>query len=77
MGKYDPCKEEQIKECLSIIKTNPGIKLAKLAREKRVIYDKLRCWIKHIPDQRAKEGYNKCLSPIQEEGFKRYILYLI
>ena len=36
MGKYNLHKEEQIKECLFIIKNNPSIKLAKLAREKHV-----------------------------------------
>ena len=77
MGKYNLCEEERIKECLFIIKNNPGIKLAKLAREKHVEYFKLCCWINCIPDQHTKGGYNKCLSPIQEEGFKRYILYLI
>ena len=77
MGKYDPREEERIKECLFIIKNNPGIKLAKLAREKRVEYFKLRRRINRIPDQRTKGGHNKRLSPIQEEGFKRYILYLI
>jgi len=77
MGKYDPREEERIKECLFIIKNNPGIKLAKLAREKRVEYFKLRRRINRIPDQRTKGGHNKRLSPIQEEGFKRYISYLI
>ena len=64
MGKYDPREEEQIKECLSIIKTNPGIKLAKSAREKYIIYNKLYCQIKYISNQYTKEGHNKCLSPI-------------
>jgi hypothetical protein len=77
MGKYDPRKEEQIKECLSIIEINPSIKLAKLAKEKCIVYNKLRRRIKRIPNQHTKESYNKRLSLIQEERFKRYILYLI
>lgn len=58
-------------------KKNPGTKLAKLAREKRVSYDKLRRRLRKVPDQRAKGGHNKRLNPTQEDGLKRYISYLI
>jgi hypothetical protein len=49
----------------------------KLAREKRVSYDKLRQRLRQVPDQRAKGGHKTRLNPTQENGLKRYISYLI
>jgi hypothetical protein len=77
MPCFDAEEEKRLLICLDIVQTNPGTKLAKLAREKRVSYDKLRRRIRKVPDQRAKGGHNKRLNPPQEEGLKRYISYLI
>ena len=77
MSSFDAEEEKRLLICLDIVQTNPGTKLAKLAREKRVSYDKLRRRIRKVPDQRAKGGHNKRLNPPQEEGLKRYISYLI
>lgn len=52
-------------------------KLAKLAQERRVSYDKLCRRIRKVRDQRAKGGRSKTLNPTQEGGLKRYISYLI
>jgi len=77
MPNYDSKEEEQLTDCLQIIAKNPRIKLARLARELRVLYDKLRRRIRHVADGRLNGGHNKRLTAMQEDGFKRYITYLI
>ena len=77
MPNYDPIEEKRLAECLQIIQDHPYTKLAKLAREKRVSYDKLRRRIRHVQDGRSTGGHNKRLNQNQDEGLKRYISYLI
>lgn len=75
MSCSDTEEEKRLLICLDIFQNGPWAKLAKLAQEKRVSYDKLR-WGK-VPDQRAKGGHNEGLNPIQEESLKPCISYLI
>ena len=74
---YDAHEEERLAACLKIIAGNPRIKQKALARKHRVLYDKLRRRIRHVPDQRAKGGHNKRLNATQDEGLRRYVSYLI
>jgi hypothetical protein len=77
MPKYNSEEAVRLVECLAINGENPQIKLAKLARQKHVSYDKLRHRIRGVPDQHTNGGHNKRLNSTQDDGLKRYLSYLI
>jgi hypothetical protein len=62
MSSFDAKEEKRLAICLKSISENPRVKIAALARKRRVLYDKLRRRIRHVPDQRAKGGHNKRLN---------------
>jgi hypothetical protein len=77
MAKFDPAEEERIQVCFTLLRENPKLKKKKLARQQRVLYDKLRRRIQGVPDRTAAGGHNKALTLQQENGLKRYLSYLI
>jgi hypothetical protein len=77
MAKFDPEEEKRMAQASDFYARNPHVKKSTIARQFRVKY---RLWKAHLAGrkpQNTKGGYNKTLTPDQEEGLKQFIDFLI
>ncbi|KAH8595043.1 hypothetical protein B0O99DRAFT_595085 [Bisporella sp. PMI_857] len=74
MAKLDLEEENRIRTVIAIIEKNPYVNRAKLCRIHRVHKGRR---LKGVSNARTAGGHNKRLNTTQNEGFKRFISYLI